>query len=143
MGRGNSNPQEILYGEHVSTRQAETVITLTDKQETGVRSLALLKTEHPEAPGFNSSDIANAANRLPARHPFAGLGVSTAGGVVSSLVRKGLVEKTDSSLCSFTWGVNSEQPGWRLTEKGFQEAKLLGLDTPRIPPREPILPQRS
>jgi len=134
MGRGTSSSQEILYGEHASTRVAEPVIELTALQEVGLQAVAALMLKYPDAPGFESYDICEAGQ--PYRHDHQiSLGPNTTGAIISGLVKKGLAVQTTSVRKGASGETTDQERGWRLTARGLDHAQLLGV--------QPFQPRRS
>lgn len=130
MSRGTSSAQEILYGEHVSTRTAEPLIELTALQEVGLKAVASLMLTYPDAPGFQSVVIREAGYPYrPDRSTV--LGINNAGAIISGLVPKCLAEKTPQVQMAVDapgggW-TSDEERGWLLTPQGLTRAEMLGV----------------
>lgn len=129
MSRGTSGAQEILYGEHVRARAIEPVIKLTDLQEVSLKAVASLMLKYPDAPGFESYDICEAGIAF-SPDPSTALGYNNAGTIVSGLAQKGLAERAPSVLLLSRGYPRGEldEIGWRLTPRGLEHARNLGVE---------------
>jgi hypothetical protein len=134
MGRGGSASEVDANLTLVAARRGDVrglaledvlPVKLSSRQETSLLALAALMREMPDAPGFESYDICEARDRVrpPGSEADTGLSLNNAGAITAGLVRKGLVEKTESVRKGASGEVTSGEHGWRLTTAGLQLAE--------------------